>query len=115
MNESYAYAFSFTSIRIHNWEEGEGDRREGLGRKEWRHTPACIKNAPNTEGRRWHHCTYVTLAMTSLALSLSSLMYLKHFFPPTLSTPTYVPIPSSGDCVGCVYVLQIEGGHSLEH
>lgn len=30
MNESYSYAFSFTSIRIHNWEEGEGDRRGGV-------------------------------------------------------------------------------------
>lgn len=85
--------------------------REGFSREEWRHTPACIQNAPNTEGRQWHHCTYVTLPMTSLALSLSALLHLKHLFL-TLSTPTYAPIPSCGDCVGCVYVLRIEGGHS---
>lgn len=29
MNESYSYAFSFTSIRIQNWEAGKGGVQQG--------------------------------------------------------------------------------------
>lgn len=105
MNESYSYAFSFTSIRIHNWEAGEGDRREGFSRKEWRHTPACIQNAPKTEARRWHRCTYVILLVTSLALSLCRLFRIKQFFSslsPLPPTHQYLPVVTVwGVCTFC--------------
>lgn len=103
LNESYSYAFSFTSIRIHNWEAGEGDRREEFSRVEWRHTPACIQNSPYTEGCRWHHCTYVTLLMTSLAHSLSSVAF-KAFFPSHAQLPpTHKYLPAVTVWVLCTF------------
>lgn len=110
MNESYSYAFSFTSIRIHNWEAGDG--REGFGTEKWRHTPACIKNAPNKEGPpvaplHLHH-TANDLACSFPLFSVASEQFLFHFFH-ALSTLTYALVPSCGDCV---YVSQLGGGHS---
>lgn len=99
MNESYSYAFSFTSIRIHN---REVDGREGFSEEERRHAPACIKKkkktlqaqkaAGGTTAPTSHHTDDL-----SCSFSLSSLLHLKHFsshsqLPPTHThTHTYLP------------------------